>query len=298
MQIRALLFCLLLPFQALAETAILEIEHLPLNEAQSLVQSQLSPSGSVTAMPSRNIIVVNDNSASIRNAKAILKKLDVPAKQYRATLELISLSEQQSRSLKTTAQLPNGWVQVSVDDSHHHQTSRRQYTLALTSGRAGNIESGTLQPYQQHIRQWLAGYGIIDSHSVNLVQVTSGFYATVRPAGEGKAHVRIVPWMKNLRGNPAIQGQTEVLIDLGNTNNPQQPPNNQAPVRLNANPALQQNRMIEIAGAATEVTIPIGETITIAANSSEAEMLGDALLSTGSTTGKESFAMRLRVNQR
>jgi len=289
---------LLLPLSALAETAVLEINYLPLNEAESIVKSQLSPSGTVTAMPSRRIIVVNDRASNIQQAKALLKRLDVQAVQYSANLELMTLDDEQSRSIRTSAQLPGGWTRVSMNDSQMHASSRKQFTLYLTSGSEGSVESGTIQPFHQQTKQWLAGYGVINAHSVELVPITSGFHATVHPAGKGMVTVRIIPWMRNQRGNDGLQGNTEVLVDLGATNAPRQAPNGAEPIRLNANPAPNQNQVIEMAGAATEITIPVNETITIAANSEEAELLGDALLSSGSTIGKKSFAIRLRVDQR
>ena len=258
-----LIASLLLPLTAMAETAVLEINHLPLNEAKSIVKSQLTPSGTVAAMPSRSLLVVNDRVSNIEQAKALLKRLDVQAKQYSANLDLITLNDEQRRSLQTSAQLPGGWIKVSLADQYTHISNRKHYTLSLTANSEGLIESGTIQAYRQHIKQWLAGYGVIHAHSVKLVPITSGFYATVRPAGEGMVNVHIVPWMRNLHGESPVHGD-----------------------------------IIQISRAATEVTIPMGATITIAANSEEAELLSDALLSSGYSVDKKSFAMQLRVDQR
>jgi len=294
-----LIASLLLAGSVLAETAVLEINYLPLSEAESIVKSQLSPSGSVAAMPSRAILVVNDRAANIEQAKALLRRLDVQALQYSANLELLTLNDEQRHSLQTSARLPGGWIRVSLNNQNSHISNRKNYTLSLTANNEGSIESGTIQPYRQQTKQWLAGYGVINAHSVELVPITSGFHATVRPAGNGMVNVRIVPWMRNLRGASPVQGGSEVLIDLGSANAPRQASNGAAAVRLNAHPSTQQQGgIIEIAGATTEVTIPVGETITIAANSEEAEILGDALLSSHATAGKQSFAIRLRVDQR
>lgn len=289
---------LLLPTLALAETAVVEVSHLPLQEAESIVKTQLSPSGSVTAMTSRGILIINDHTSNIKQAKTLLKRLDVAAKQYSANIELITIQDDSNRSITTSARLPGGWIRINMAGSKTRLSNRKSYSLYLTSGSQGTIESGTIQSYRQSTKQWLAGYGVIRSNSVELVPITSGFHATVSPAGEGQVHLRITPWMRNLRGDSTIQGNTEVLIDLGTTNNPQQAPSGAAPVRLNANPAMKRNRVIEMAGAATEITIPVGESVTIAANSEEAELLGDALLSSGSMIGKKSLAIRLRVDQR
>ena len=293
-----LLLSLCLPSVAIAETAVFEINFLPLQEAEAVVKSQLSPSGTIVSMPSRRILLVTDDAGHIDRARGLLNRLDAPAQQYSANMELFSLSDEESRTIKTDARLPGGWIRVSLAGSSQYASSRKQYSLHITSNSKGSIETGTIQPYHQLTKQWLAGYGVINTHSVELVPITSGFHATVQPAGEGMVHVRIVPWMRNQRGNSGIRGNTEILIDLGATRTPQQAPNSNAPIQLNANPTMHHDQIIEMAGAATEVTIPVGETITITANSEEAELLGDALLSSGSTVGKQSFAIRLRIEQR
>lgn len=294
-----LLLSLLIPATTLAETAVLEIKHLPLQEAENIVKSQLSPSGNVSSMVSRSILVVNDRASNIERAKALLTRLDIAARQYSAYLELITLQHEANRSISTSARLPGGWVRINMASSKTHISNRKSYNLYLTSGSEGTIESGTIQPYRQQTKQWLAGYGVIRSSSVELVPITSGFHATVRPAGDGLINVRITPWMRSLRGNRAIQGNSEMMIDLGAANQPRQPPKGTASVRLNTTPPINQNRVIEMAGATTEITMPVGETVTIAAASEEAAQLGNALLlSSSSATDMKSFAIRLKVDQR
>lgn len=293
-----LLASLLMPGIAAAETATFEVLFLPLNEAKEVVKSQLSQSGSFATLPSRRILVINDDARHIEQARQLLKRLDQPAPQYQLYLELLSLSDDQIRSIQTDAQLPGGWIRVALKESEHHLSSRKRFNLRLTSSRQGSVESGTIQPYRQQTKQWLAGYGVIKAHSVELVPITSGFYATARRAGEKRVNIRITPWMQNQRVNEGIRGEIEILVDLGSTHSPRQAPSGNAPVRLNATPVMKQKQAIKIAGAATELTIPVGETIVIAASSEEAALLGDALLSSGSSTGKKSFAIRLRVEKR
>jgi len=285
-----LLLSLLLPGIAAAETALLEIYFLPLQEAEAIVKSQLSPSGTIASLPSRRILLVNDDARHVDRARVLLKRLDAPAQQYSANLELFSLSDEQARSIRTDARLPGGWIRIVLAESNQQISARKRFSLLLTSNRQGIIESGAIKPYLQQTRQWLAGYGVINSHSVELVPITSGFYATVQPAGEGMVNVRIVPWMRNQRANSGTEGNSEVLIALGAANAPRQAPN--------TNPTMNQNQAIEIVGAATEVTMPVGETVTIAANDEEAKLLGDALFSSGSSINKKSFAIRLRIEQR
>jgi len=68
-------------------------------------------------------------------------------------------------------------------------------------------------------------------------------------------------------------------------------------MRLNAQPHLKDQPIIELAGAATELVIPVDESVTIAASSREARQLGNALLSRFSSVGKRQFVIHLRVSK-
>ncbi|MES0372334.1 MAG: secretin N-terminal domain-containing protein, partial [Mariprofundaceae bacterium] len=252
-----LLVCLLFPRLLLAETATVEVFHLPLHEAAAAVKSQLSERGSVATLPSRQLLIINDESKNIRDARKLLKKLDVASAQYALHLEIIHIQDESVKTANAEALLPGGWVRLTVADNDLHSSRKQSFSLHLSANREGMVETGTLQPYRKHVRQWLAGYGVISSNSVELVSVTSGFIARVRPADSNHVQIRIEPWMRNLRGNTDIRSETEILIDLGSTTTPKQAPSNQAPIRLNARPHRSKEGMIEIAGAATELTIPL-----------------------------------------
>ena len=157
------------------------------------------------------------------------------------------------------------------------------------------METGTLRSFSLATRQWLSGYGVVQINSVEMIPVTSGFHITASPAGNNQVRVRIVPWMQ--RTVAQVQGQHEILIDLGATNNPATPPSSTANMRLNAQPGLKEQPIIELAGAATEVVIPIDQSVTLAAANREARSLGNALLSRFSSVGKRQFIMRLRVSK-
>lgn len=222
-----LLACLTFPQLLAAETVTLEVLHLPLHEAEAAVKSQLSEHGSVATLPSRRILIINDESKNIREARKLLKKLDVATPQYSLYLEIIHIQDEALKTIDTEALLPGGWVKLTLADRDLHRSSQHSFNLHLSANREGMIETGRLQPYRKHIRQWLAGYGLISINSVELVSVTSGFIAHVRPADSGHVHIRIKPWMRNQRARTGIRGETEILIDLA------QPPhqNRHLPIR-------------------------------------------------------------------
>ncbi|MDX8403625.1 MAG: type II and III secretion system family protein [Mariprofundaceae bacterium] len=295
-----LLACFIFPQLLLAETATLEIYYLPLHEAEAVVKSQLSKTGSVAILSSRRILVINDDPQHIEQAKKLLKRVDQPVQQYTLYLEFFSIKENQAQSITTSAHLPGGWARITVEDNRQHISTKKRFNLHLTSNNQSSIESGSIVPYRQQTKQWLAGYGVIRANSVEMIPITSGFFANVRSATSDQVHIHIEPWMRSQHTNTEIRGETEILFGLGATHAPQRPPSNQAPIRLNAKPSSNQhiNQAIEIAGAATELTIPLGETVTIMAYDKEAEMLGKAMLSSSSNVDSNRFVITLRVEER
>lgn len=252
-----LLLGLLLPVVAWAETATLQIDFLPLDEAAHAVRSQLSPAGSVTTLPSRRLLIINDSASHIEKARALLKQLDQPLQQYRVDVEISEVSDSQWLEVGINElHLPGGWVQSRVNLGAEHQNNRKHFSLLTTANEPGEVEAGTLQPFLQQTRQWLADYGVITIQSVELVPVTSGFHVTVSSAGKNMARIRINPWARR--------------TDAGNT--------------------------IALAGAATEITIPLDKEITLAAHQGEAKNYGILLLS--GYRGKSSQMLLIKLTCR
>jgi len=289
----------IMPAQAATET--IQVDFLPLQEAADLARSQLSPDGRVVTLPSRRLLILEDDEAHLEKARTTLKQFDRMPAQFTVQVDIESIEKTaQSGAGATgayveTGKLPGGWIEVRLQQQNIETTSRQSFQLRVSAGEPGNLEVGQIQPMQQEIRQWLSGYGLIRQESVELVTLTSGFHVRLWPVAGDQLRVRITPWMQRLQ--PQIQGQHEVLLDLGSTSAPATAPANSAPMRLNASPQLKEQDIIEIAGAATELTLPAGETITVAATSSEAGKLGAALLSRHSSTEERQFIIRLRVSK-
>jgi len=296
-------YAFLLPFlllfagitSAWAETATVEVYHLPLAEAEQAVQTQLSPAGRVATLPSARLLIISDDAQHLRQAQKLLKQLDAPTAQYQINLDMQQSSVQNEQSIQTNAQLPGGWIQVSLSQQHTQSNRQKSFHLRTTAHQQASMEWGTLQPYRQRVIQWLAGYGLIAQDSVELVSLTSGFTAEVRPAQQGYVHVKITPWIRQAE-HMSARGNTEMLWDLGSTQRPAAGAPNQGNIRLNGQPVQAQQNNIAIAGAATELTIRIGETVTLMSNSDEADLLNQALLSSQSSTSKQHLLMRITIN--
>lgn len=296
-----LLFYIAMSAPALAATETITVDYLPLGEAAELARSQLSPEGRVATLPSRRLLILEDDEAHLKKARELLKKFDRMPEQFTVQVEIEAI-EVTSRSgggisgaYSSQVPLKGGWLRVQLNQQQTHTSNRQSFQLRVSGGEPGNLEVGEIQPMAQEIRQWLSGYGLIRQESVELVTLTSGFHLRLWPVAGDKVRIRITPWMQRLQ--PQLHGQQEVLVDLGSTDAPKGAPGNKAPMRLNAMPAHKQQGIVEIAGAATEITLPAGETVTVAATSSEAEKLGSALLSRYSSTEERQFVIRLRVSK-
>jgi len=294
-----LLLLLLLPVtHAVAATDVISVDYLPMEEAAAVARSQLSADGSVATLASRRMLIVDDDEAHLKKVRALLKRLDVGSQQYTLHMTMRDVTSRTDKQAQVSgsadlARLPGGWVQLRLQNQHNSSMSSQQFSLRLSAGRPGSMEIGTLEPAEE-TRLWLSAYGITQARSVNLVPITSGFQVVARPAGADQVHVRIVPWMQ--RQDMQLQGQHEMLLDLGSTQAPATPPGQTGNMRLNASPVVTPARRIEIGGAATEVTLNRGEEMEIAASTGEARQLGNALLSRNSSIGKRQFVMRLKID--
>lgn len=288
----------LMPAQAATKTV--SIHFLPMHEAVAVAQSQLSATGQVAVLKSRRLLILNDDQAHIKKAMELLKRLDQMPAQYTTHVFIEELHESDNKTSGASSAhaslgaLSGGWLRIRMEDQHHQFSHRQAFQLRVTANEPGNFEVGNIQPTQLETRQWLSGYGLIRQNSVELMPVTSGFKVLLWPAGENRVRVRLVPWMQ--RTSSQLQDQEEMLLDPGSADRPVTPPSNSAALRLNS-PRLKNQQVIELAGAATELTIAVGEEVTIAASNHEAEKLGNALLSRHSSVGRKQFVIRLMVDK-
>jgi len=283
---------------AMAASDLLEVYFLPLQEAADAVKTQLSEQGRVAAVPSRRVLIVDDDRAHIDKAKQLLKRLDHPAGQYTAFVSIEDIVAQRYSQSAASVHamaggLAGGWVQLQAGHQQSDSRHRQSFQLRVSGHQPASMETGTIRSFNRQTRLWLAGYGIVRADSVEMIPLTSGFHVTVTSAGPDQVRVRIVPWMR--RAGEHIRGRHELLFDLGTTRQPARPPSRTANMRLNARPELQDQPLIDIAGAATELVIPVDQSVTIAASNREAGQLGHALLSAYSSIGKRQFVIHLRV---
>jgi len=263
-------FCLTVP--VFAATDIVEVYFMPMQEAADVARSQLSGNGKVVVIPSRHMLLIDDDTAHIQKAKTWLKRLDRPPGQYSAYVSIEDVSSETNNVSNASGyvalgKLAGGWLKVNLRHQQHNSSQRQSFQLRISGNHPGNIETGVIRSYSRETRLWLSGYGVVSANSIELVPVTSGFNITVTPAGTDQVRVHIVPWMQRVveRNQPRLAS-------------------NEFPV-------------IEIAGAATELVIPVDKSVTIAASNQDAGKLSTALLSRSSSIGKRRFVIHLRVSK-
>jgi len=279
---------------------MVEIYFLPLNEASDAARSQMSGEGKIAVIASRRMLLLDDDSTHLQKAIALLKRLDHPPGQYTAYLSIEDVRSDKISAVQASARtrlghLAGGWMQVGIQHQSYSNRQHQSFQLRISAAKAGSLETGSIHAFNRATKQWLSGYGVVRANSVELVPITSGFHISVQPAGRDQLRVHIVPWMQRM--DKQVQGQHELLFGLGSSNHPTTPPSNVANMRLNARPNMQDQPVIEITGAATDLVIPVDQSVTIAAVNQEAERFGSALLSGQSHVGKRQFVIHLRVSK-
>jgi len=272
--------------------------YLPISEAEALVKSALSSSGTIAALPSRRLLIVMDDASHLSAAKKLLDQFDRVPDQYRVTLEMIESERLSEQALQATVALPGNWLQLQAGDHNSLYSGHQQWSLLLLAGKEGLFSVGELQPYRQRIKQWLVGYGLIKQDSVNLVALTSGFFVHMRSAGADQVQVSLVPWLARSQPGIPSHAKPELLIGLGTAGRINQAPTAaDVPLRLNAAPQLTTPQAVRIARAATQVMVKVGETVEIAASGGESDLLSRTLLGRHGSVGEQSLILRLKVER-
>jgi len=285
--------------QSSAETATLEVLHLPLQEASDAVKSQLSRQGAVTQLPSRRILIIQDDSGHIEHARALLKRLDIAAPQLNVQMELTEQETTDETRLETSGlMLSGGWVRIRANHKEQQDNHQQHFRLQITSGKYGRIEAGHVRAVRPSVRYFLHRYGIADAPDLALVPITAGFDVQARLINKKNVRLHIHPWFERERRETDVQAKIEILPDLGSTNSTLKPPDTHAPMRLNIQPQRPEHiEHIAITNADTELTVKLGEKVTLAAARETARAFGNALLAHYTIVADRSFYLSLTVTQ-
>jgi len=242
-----------------AETATVDVMHLPLNEAAAAVQSQLSAQGRVAQLPSRRLLIITDEAEHIEKARELLSRLDVAPAQLAIQVILSEQSELDSSNLEISQiVLPGGWVRIAAVADSKRGNQQRNFMLRTSSGVAGHIEAGEIRVAGQRVREYLTAHGMVSESRVELLHVTGGFDVQATLLGGETARLVIHPWLRN---------------------------------------ATEKDGRITVAEAATELIVHLDETVTLAASRSEAKAFTTVLFGIGSLNSKDQLNISVTVTR-
>jgi len=285
---------------AMADTATIEVMHLPLDEAAAAVSTQLSGDARIAQMPSRRLLIISDDAAHIEQAREFLRTLDSAPAQLISRIQLAEHYASRGEKLSVAATLPGGWVQLDAGAASRHGSNRRDFMLRTSSHAPGHIEAGEIRAVDTGVRQYLTAHGIISANSVELVNITGGFDVQATLLAGDMVRVNIHPWLKNDAADSGMDAKTEMLIDAGSTLSVGTPPAGNPPVRINAQPKVGQatnGQRFMITEADTELTVKLGETVTIASIGSGAADFSTALLGVNDFNKRQDMSITLTITQ-
>lgn len=285
---------------ACAETATIEVMHLPLAEAEAAAQSQLSANGKTAQLPSRRLLIITDDAVHIARARELLKSLDAAPAQLSVQVAIAEQYASNAGSIAASAALPGGWVHIDAAAASRHGENRRDFMLRTSSGRPGHIEAGEVHAVNSGTLRYLTAHGIVSENNIELLDITGGFdvHASLLPGD--RVRVTIHPWLRNNASDSGMDAKTEMLIDAGSTLSTGKPPAGNPPIRINARPRVGQassGQRFNIAEADTELILRLGESVTLATTGSAASEFSNVLLGTDAFNQHRELTMTLTVTR-
>ena len=227
-------FCLVLAAMLLysaslaSEVDVIRIQYRRAAELVPVVQSLLSPEGTVTVSVRTDSLVVVDTPEAIQRVHAYLERFDRPVEQVRIRVRFhTTATDNQSAlaargrystddvSVATGGKKRDG-VDISVADREHRQISSSESFVVAMSGSPAFIRTGKEIPYScgsAFFRRYAPGDGTIAWQNVE-----SGFEVTPAIVGDN-VHLKIVPRLAYDDRKDAVirffAAQTELTAPLG-----------------------------------------------------------------------------------
>ena len=211
-----------------AEVDVVRVQYRRAAELVPVVQTLLSPQGTVTVSERINSLVIVDTPEAIQRVHAYLERFDRPVEQVRIRVRFRSAAADSQRSARvrgryssddlsvSTGGKKRDGVDISVADRERRQISSSEAFVVALSGSPAFIRTGKEIPYRHgpaFFRRYAPGDGTIAWHNVE-----SGFEVTPTVVGDN-VHLKIVPRLAYDRREDAVvrffAAQTELTVPLG-----------------------------------------------------------------------------------
>jgi type II secretory pathway component GspD/PulD (secretin) len=251
-----------------ADVAVIRIKYRWASEVLPIVQSMLSPAGTVTVSKRINSLIIVDGPDSIQRVRQYLDMFDKPIEQVK-----IHVRFQENRVAAAGAVAARGKVSgdnlsiaaggkkddgadLSLKSRRRSQTNFSEFFVFATSGQPAFIRAGQEIPYKGRWPGYTRRYAT-GGTAVRFQSVETGFEVTPTIAGD-LVHLKIVPRAAYGEENEAI---------------------------------------IRFYGAQTELTASYGQWVEVGgANSNSNEVIKE-ILSRGKATNRSAMSMLLMVDK-
>ena len=211
------------------EVAVIRVKYRWASEMLPIVQSMLSPQGTVTVSERINSLIIVDSRESIQRVQAYLEQFDKPAEQVKIHVRFHERTTGESGAVAARGRIAGDdmsasvggrkkdGLDISVEDQKRLQTNYDEFLVYASSGRPAFIRAGQEIPYRGKWPEYTRHYG---DHSGTVVfqTVETGFDVTPTVAGENVL-LKIVPRIAYGDRNDAVirfyGAQTELSVPYG-----------------------------------------------------------------------------------
>ncbi len=211
------------------DVAVIRIKYRWARELAPIVQSMLSPDGSVTVSERVNSLVIVDNPEAIQRVRAYLDQFDKPLEQVRIRVRFYEQRSGEAGSVSARGRVSgDDWhaatggrrkdgADISVEEGRRQRTNFSEYSVIATAGQAAYIIAGKEIPYHDRWPDLSRRYG----SGVNTVifQVVETGFEVTPTIFQDNVLIRIVPRMAYDDDKDAVVrfygAQTEVTVPFG-----------------------------------------------------------------------------------
>ena len=224
-----LLFGIFCTIAMARDVAVIRVKYRWAGELAPIVQSMLSPDGSVTVSERVNSLVIVDNPDAIQRVRAYLDQFDKPPEQVRIRVRFHEQRTGEAGSISARGRVSgDDWhaatggrrkdgADISVEEGRRQRTNFSEHAVIATTGQAAYIVAGKEIPYHERWPDLSRRYG----RGVNTVifqVVETGFDVTPIISDENVL-LKIVPRMAYDDDTDAVVrfygAQTEVRVPYG-----------------------------------------------------------------------------------
>jgi protein transport protein HofQ len=251
-----------------ADVAVIRVKYGWASDVLPIVQSMLSPEGTVTASKRINSLIIVDRPDAIQRVRDYLAVYDKPLEQVRIHVRFQESRTEATGAAKARVKASNDNLRVatggkktdgadlSLKSRRRSQANFSEFMVYATSGQPAFIRAGQEIPYKGRWPDYTRRYST-GGTAVVFQSVETGFEVTPTIAGD-LVHLKIVPRAAYGEGNAA---------------------------------------MIRFYGAQTEVTATYGQWVEIGGTNSNSNDVIKEILSQGNSTGRSSMSMLLMVEK-